>query len=82
MPYWAVSSGNILRCVLADDATSACVIAVTQHIKDETAGECQPGEIFEAAPFGAVADHYWYVSSEYVLTAGGFVLEKPDDPSD
>lgn len=79
MPYWAVHSGNILRCVLADDCKSACVIAVTQHIKDMTADPCQPGEIFVAAPFAGSDGDQWLILAKDVLEAGGFVAEKSDD---
>lgn len=39
MPYYAVKSGNIFRCVLADEPVIACVNAVQAHLRDYEANQ-------------------------------------------
>lgn len=73
MPYFAVRSGNVFRCVLADDPTSACVIAVTQHINDEESTPCNPGTVFQVAELGQSRLDNMYVLADQILSAGGFV---------
>lgn len=72
MPYYAVSSGDIFRCVLADDMTSACVVAVTQHLGDDFTTDCLPGRIFAVAEFGVSSAEHAYVHRDDVMLAGNF----------
>ena len=78
MPYYAVRSGNIFRCVLADDAKAACVAAATHHCHDEDTDECAPGEIFQVAELGqSYGDNVW-ILSEHVQETGGFKVVELD----
>jgi hypothetical protein len=78
MPYFAVQSGNVFRCVLADDPTSACVTAVTQHCKDEDAENCAPGIIFQVAEFGHSVGDNVYILSKFIRDAGDFNIVEAD----
>ena len=75
MPYYAVSSGNILRCVLADDPCAACVIAATQHINDEYKESCEPGAIFHVIEHGQSTADSVFITADHVLEQGGFKLK-------
>lgn len=72
MSYFAVHSGNILRCVLADDPKAACVAAVTLHCQDEYTEECIPGKVFHVAEPGQSSGDNIFILSEHILDAGGF----------
>lgn len=71
MPYFAVRSGDVFQCVLAGDATSACVTAVTQHCQENES--CQPGLAFEIAEFGKPNRENFIILSDEIQKAGGFV---------
>jgi hypothetical protein len=73
MPYFAVRSGNVFRCVLADDPTSACVIAVTQHINDEEPTPCNPVAAFQVAELGQSRLDNTYILADQIQSAGSFV---------
>jgi hypothetical protein len=75
MPYYAVESGNVFRCVLADDVKSACVAAVTLHCNDQFTEECSPGAIFHVAEFGQSEGDSNYILATHVIDAGGFKVE-------
>lgn len=66
MPYYAVKSGSVFRCVLADDPTTACARAVIQHLDDETSDGCILGEIFCVAEFNKPEGESVLIASKYV----------------
>jgi hypothetical protein len=76
MPYYAVSSGNIFRCVLADDPTTAAVSAFTLHITDEFSDDCHPGQVVEVAEFGQSEAENTIVATIRVLEIGGFEVSQ------
>ena len=51
--YYAVTSGNIFRCVAAEDPRQACTRAYLLHQKDETCGLPEPGTVYLVAELGA-----------------------------
>ena len=79
MPYYAVTSGNIFRCVLADDAEAACVAALTHHINDEREDDAIPGKIFETAELGRSSSDNMLIHSKFVIEAGGFTTKTLED---
>ncbi len=81
MPYFAVSSGDMMRCVLADDELTACVHAVTKEIADfesDLMRDNPPlfGSLFHTAELGQSAYKNIYVLAQIVMEAGGWTYEK------
>ena len=82
MPHYAVHSGNILRCVVADDATAAAIAAVRMHINeadDPAVGPCEPGEIFEVAELGKRGGDNMLILSRFVREGGSFRVGVKDN---
>ena len=74
MPYYAVYSGNILRCVHADDALAACVIATEQHIADDSIEDIKPGALYAAAEQGQRDGDTMLILKKHVLAKCGYVV--------
>jgi hypothetical protein len=75
MPYYAVMSGDLFRCVLADDPRTACVHAIQQHLADEYYKEAEGvhlGRIFHTAECGQSASDQVYVDTLLVCQTGGY----------
>jgi len=78
MPYYAVCSGNVLRCVVADNPKSACVNAVTAHLNDPDTEDCTPGKIFHTAEHGQMWGEQIYIAATHVMKAGNFYIGETD----
>lgn len=76
--YYAVSSGNILRCVQADDLLGACVAAVLAHhadyMRNRENDPVEPGAIFEAIREGATVEQSEFILTDTVMRAAEFVF--------
>lgn len=70
--FYAVTSGNVFRCVKANSPKEACIEALKAHMYDATEPDCSVGSLFVAAKFQSNADDYMYVASQSVVDAAGF----------
>lgn len=77
MPYYAVYSGNVFRCVVADDELSACVHALNHHINDPAEDHCSPGQSFYVVEHGKSTMEALVILSDCVQLAGGFTITEP-----
>jgi hypothetical protein len=74
MPYFAVKSGNVFRCVLADNEETACVHAIRCELAEGRSPRIK--SVFEVAEFHQPADNNWYILTEVVVKAGNLPLKK------
>ena len=66
--YFSVISGNIHRCMAAENPEQACVRAYLQHKKDETTLQPpMPGTIYEVAEFNATEEQHQFILAESVV---------------
>jgi len=66
--YFSVISGNIHRCMAAENPEQACVRAYLQHKKDETTLQPpMPGTIYEVAEFNATEEQHLFILAESVV---------------
>lgn len=83
MDYYAVKSGNVFKCVFAEDESDAVRRAVLQTIDDRLADhDPEPVAISQSAAVHKCGDSGLYeVSTEIVTsTVGGFRQLKQESP--
>ena len=73
MPYYAGASGDVFRCVLADDHIRAALYAVAAHLNDADE-ECRIGPFFVVAEHNVPSGKHMVIPSsvvEEMILAGG-----------
>ena len=91
MPYYAVESGNVLRCVLADDHGIAAITAMNVYLDDASSWDNLPaeqavpgtvvtGELVAIHEFGTPQAAIVYLKAEDVAKAGNFYDVRPQPP--
>ena len=80
MPYYAVATMDLFRCVLADDKETACVAAVNQHLNDVGNVGVKIGEMFVVHEYGN--QQLQYIEADAVQTLGKFTEWKPSEDAD
>lgn len=73
---YAVSSGNIFRCVFAESHLDAAVEAVVAHYNDADEDDLSPGRIFSVVKVGDSGGDETYFATEAVMQKAGFEIKE------
>jgi len=75
---YAVSSGNIFRCVVAANHLDAAISAVVAHYDDSDEDELNPGKIFSVVKVGDSGGNETYFATEAVMQKAGFEIKEDE----